>query len=56
MHTDDNAFTQLAEAKLTLVRSQEILPEELTALVARVTPLLRQAQAEAALVLPAPEA
>lgn len=56
MHTDDNAYTQQLEAKLALVRSQEILPEELTALVARVTPLLRQAQAEAVLVLPAPEA
>lgn len=55
MHTDDKAFTQLLEAKLALVRSQEILPEELIALVARVTPLLRQAQAQAAPVLPAPE-
>jgi len=56
MHTDDQAFTRLIETKFSLIRAQEILPEELIALVERVMPLQRQAKAEATLVLPPQEA
>jgi len=56
MHTDDQAFTRLIETQFSLIRAQEILPEELIALVERVMPLLRQAKAEATLVLPPQEA
>jgi FdhE protein len=52
MHCDDHTYARLASAKLALIRSQEILPEELIALVERVLPLLRQARAEAKVALP----
>jgi len=47
---------RLIETKFSLIRAQEILPEELIALVERVMPLQRQAKAEATLVLPPQEA
>lgn len=56
MHCDDHTYARLASAKLALIRSQEILPEELIALVERVLPLLRQARTEAKVVLPPAEA
>jgi FdhE protein len=56
MHTDDQAFSRLLETKFSLIRAQEILPEELIALVERVMPLLRQAKAEASLDMPPQEA
>lgn len=56
MQTDDQAFTRLIEAKFSLIRTQEILPEELIALVERVMPLQRQAKAEASVALPPQEA
>jgi len=56
MHTDDQASMRLIETKFSLIRAQEILPEELIALVERVMPLQRQAKAEATLVLPPQEA
>ncbi|HWR03970.1 MAG TPA: formate dehydrogenase accessory protein FdhE [Humidesulfovibrio sp.] len=56
MHCDDHTYARLASAKLALIRSQEILPEELIALVERVLPLLRQARAEAQVSLPPVEA
>jgi len=53
MHADDPAYEQLLESKFSIIRAQEILPEELIALVERVLPLLRQARADAKVELPA---
>ncbi|OIN98409.1 MAG: hypothetical protein AUJ49_13260 [Desulfovibrionaceae bacterium CG1_02_65_16] len=55
MH-DDQAAEKLAAQKLKDIRSQEILPEGLIALVEQVLPLTRRARAEAHVFLPAREA
>lgn len=56
MHPEDPVYSRLLQNQFTEIRSQEILPEELIALVEQVLPLQRQAKAEAQIVLPAPDA
>lgn len=56
MHADEQDHARLLEMRFTEIRSQEILPEELIALVEKVLPLQRQARAEANIILPAPGA
>jgi len=53
MHADDQMDAQTIAARFAEIRSQEILPEGLIALVEQVLPLTRQAKAEAKIVLPA---
>ncbi|MDR3641223.1 MAG: formate dehydrogenase accessory protein FdhE [Humidesulfovibrio sp.] len=56
MHADDQVDARLVAAKLSEVRSLEILPESLVTLVERVLPLTRQARLTAQVPLPAREA
>ena len=52
MHADDQVDARTSAAKFSEIRSQEILPEGLVALVEKVLPLTRRARAEAKTTLP----
>jgi len=52
MHSDDQVFFRLMEAKLAEIRTTDMLPEELVALVERVLPIQIEARGAARVVLP----